>query len=59
MADKEPQSDSDNGVAPAGFMAKMKEEVDLRHVYIPLLVCCFLSGLTDGTIYNGTLSHRS
>lgn len=32
---------------------KLSENVDLEHAYIPLLACCFVSGLTDGTIYNG------
>lgn len=55
MADKgATQSDSENSVQePTGFVAKLRQELDLRHAYIPLLVCCFLSGLTDGTIYNG------
>lgn len=32
------------------------QEVDLRFTYLPLLVCCFITGLTDGTIYNGKYS---
>jgi hypothetical protein len=35
---------------------KFLQEVDLRFTYLPLLVCCFITGLTDGTIYNG--KHR-
>lgn len=27
--------------------------VDTRAGYIPLLVLCFVTGLTDGTLYNG------
>lgn len=55
MADKgATQSDSENSVQEhTGFVAKLREELNLRHAYIPLLACCFLSGLTDGTIYNG------
>jgi hypothetical protein len=29
------------------------EEVDTAAGYIPLLICCFVTGLTDGTLYNG------
>ncbi|KAG6021625.1 hypothetical protein E4U41_002434 [Claviceps citrina] len=36
----------------AGVWDKFSEIVDLEHAYIPLLACCFVSGLTDGTIYN-------
>ncbi|KAF9633044.1 DUF1275 domain protein [Lasiodiplodia theobromae] len=32
-----------------------KEEVNLKFVYILLLTCCFCAGLTDSTIYSGTL----
>lgn len=28
------------------------EEVDTAAGYIPLLICCFVTGLTDGTLYN-------
>ncbi|GAB0134284.1 hypothetical protein EsDP_00002662 [Epichloe bromicola] len=31
---------------------KLSEHVDLEHAYVPLLACCFVSGLTDGTIYH-------
>ncbi|KAG6089790.1 hypothetical protein E4U15_001348 [Claviceps sp. LM218 group G6] len=31
---------------------RFSEHVDLEFAYIPLLACCFVSGLTDGTIYN-------
>ncbi|TQV90730.1 hypothetical protein V2A60_006938 [Cordyceps javanica] len=34
------------------FFAKYVKEVDNKRAYVPMLVCCFLSGLTDGTIYN-------
>jgi hypothetical protein len=27
--------------------------VDPSAGYLPLLVCCFVTGLTDGTLYNG------
>jgi hypothetical protein len=29
------------------------EEVDVASGYYPLLICCFVTGLTDGTLYNG------
>lgn len=32
---------------------RLSEELDVSKAFIPMLVCCFLSGLTDGTIYNG------
>lgn len=36
-----------------GLIKKLWEDVDLKYAYLPLLLCCFISGLTDGTIYNG------
>lgn len=41
----------------ATFWDRFSEHVDLEFAYIPLLACCFVSGLTDGTIYNGELSY--
>lgn len=32
---------------------KLSQNVDLEFAYLPMLACCFVSGLTDGTIYNG------
>ncbi|RWA05897.1 hypothetical protein EKO27_g9203 [Xylaria grammica] len=32
--------------------ATFSDELDPRFVYLPLLVCCFATGLTDGTLYN-------
>lgn len=32
---------------------RLSQNVDLEFAYLPLLACCFVSGLTDGTIYNG------
>ncbi|EFY88037.1 DUF1275 domain protein [Metarhizium acridum CQMa 102] len=32
---------------------KLSQNVDLKLAYLPMLACCFVSGLTDGTIYNG------
>lgn len=29
------------------------EEVSTSSGYYPLLICCFVTGLTDGTLYNG------
>ncbi|KAI8629039.1 DUF1275 domain protein [Xylariaceae sp. FL1651] len=34
------------------FVKRFSEELDPRLVYLPLLVCCFATGLTDGTLYN-------
>ncbi|PFH59816.1 hypothetical protein XA68_11864 [Ophiocordyceps unilateralis] len=35
-----------------GFVGSILQDVDIRLAYVPLLACCFVSGLTDGTIYN-------
>lgn len=31
------------------------EDVDVSRAYVPMLVCCFISGLTDATIYNSEI----
>ncbi|KAJ2990108.1 hypothetical protein NUW58_g3118 [Xylaria curta] len=36
----------------SSFLSKFSEDLDPRFVYLPLLVCCFATGLTDGTLYN-------
>ncbi|KAI1755195.1 DUF1275 domain protein [Xylaria castorea] len=36
----------------SSFLSKFSDDLDPRFVYIPLLVCCFATGLTDGTLYN-------
>ncbi|RDA95278.1 hypothetical protein CP533_3478 [Ophiocordyceps camponoti-saundersi (nom. inval.)] len=36
-----------------GLAGWILQDVDVRLAYLPLLACCFVSGLTDGTIYNG------
>ncbi|KAI0206317.1 DUF1275 domain protein [Astrocystis sublimbata] len=41
--DKKPKS---------SLIAKFSEDLDPRFVYLPLLVCCLATGLTDGTLYN-------
>lgn len=46
--------ESGRAVEKQSFLVKCQKEVDTKHAYIPMLVCCFISGLTDGTIYNGT-----
>ncbi|KAI0396328.1 DUF1275 domain protein [Xylariaceae sp. FL0594] len=33
-------------------LKRFSDELDPRLVYLPLLVCCFATGLTDGTLYN-------
>ncbi len=54
---EESKHDPESGrtVEKQSFLVKCQKEVDTKHAYIPMLVCCFVSGLTDGTIYNGTL----
>lgn len=39
--------------ARSSFLDKFSEDLDPRYVYLPLLLCCFVTGLTDGTLYNG------
>ncbi|KAI0445934.1 DUF1275 domain protein [Xylaria telfairii] len=36
----------------SSFLTKFSDDLDPRLVYIPLLVCCLATGLTDGTLYN-------
>lgn len=36
------------------IFSRFNEELDPKFVYLPLLVCCFATGLTDGTLYNGS-----
>lgn len=38
--------------ARSSFLDKFSEDLDPRYVYLPLLLCCFVTGLTDGTLYN-------
>ncbi|TGJ80994.1 hypothetical protein E0Z10_g7770 [Xylaria hypoxylon] len=38
--------------ARSSFLGKFSDDLDPRFVYLPLLVCCFATGLTDGTLYN-------
>ncbi|KAG5984179.1 hypothetical protein E4U55_005792 [Claviceps digitariae] len=45
-------SEIDRPSKRASVWDRFAEHVDLEHAYIPLLACCFVSGLTDGTIYN-------
>lgn len=41
-------------IKPARTMTqRISEELDTTLAFIPMLVCCFISGLTDGTIYGG------
>jgi hypothetical protein len=35
------------------LLKRLSKEVDGNAGYLPLLVCCFVTGLTDGTLYNG------
>ncbi|KAI1180714.1 DUF1275 domain protein [Nemania sp. FL0916] len=36
----------------SSFLSRFSDDLDPRFVYLPLLVCCFATGLTDGTLYN-------
>lgn len=46
-------SETERPSKSASVWDRFSEHVDLERAYIPLLACCFVSGLTDGTIYNG------
>ena len=35
------------------FVKRLSEEVATSLGSLPLLACCFATGLTDGTLYNG------
>ena len=35
----------------------LQEDIDPKHAYILLFVCCLISGLVDSSIYNGILSY--
>ncbi len=52
---EESKHDPESGrtVEKETFFTKCLKEVDTKNAFIPMLVCCFVSGLTDGTIYNG------
>ncbi|KAK2589986.1 hypothetical protein QQS21_012340 [Conoideocrella luteorostrata] len=45
-------SDTERQGKEQSVWTKFSENVDLDLAYLPLLACCFVSGLTDGTIYN-------
>ncbi|OAA70426.1 DUF1275 domain protein [Cordyceps fumosorosea ARSEF 2679] len=51
---EESKHDPESGrpVEKQSFFAKYLKEVDVKRAYLPMLACCFVSGLTDGTIYN-------
>lgn len=53
----ESKQDPESGrpVEKPSILEKYLKDVDTKRAYIPMLVCSFISGLTDGTIYNGTL----
>ncbi|KAH8647669.1 hypothetical protein BX600DRAFT_518098 [Xylariales sp. PMI_506] len=59
MDDKELESQPDLTVedrkaltARDRFFTHLSKEVNVSSGYIPLLACCFVTGLTDGTLYN-------
>jgi len=37
----------------------LASEIRTKYVYIPMLVCCLITGFIDGTLYNGKQSSRS
>ncbi|KAI1369627.1 DUF1275 domain protein [Xylaria arbuscula] len=48
-------NDSDRVSEPEpkrSFLSRFSDDLDPRFVWAPLLVCCFATGLTDGTLYN-------
>ncbi|KAI0971349.1 DUF1275 domain protein [Xylaria arbuscula] len=38
--------------AKPSFLSRFADDLDPGLVYLPLLVCCLATGLTDGTLYN-------
>lgn len=56
--DFESQLGYDTGSERDRLAAKVRgfldEELSTTSGYIPLLVCCFVTGVVDGTLYNGT-----
>ncbi|KAI1826004.1 DUF1275 domain protein [Xylaria intraflava] len=56
MGDSLGNSSSDNlsitTPVASRYLRRFSEDLDPRFVYLPLLVCCFATGLTDGTVYN-------
>ncbi|KAK8108255.1 uncharacterized protein PG998_010268 [Apiospora kogelbergensis] len=36
----------------ARLLGRFREEVSTRFGYLPLLICCFITGLADGALYN-------
>ncbi|RCI12649.1 hypothetical protein L249_0782 [Ophiocordyceps polyrhachis-furcata BCC 54312] len=49
----EPEPEDSQLKQRRGLAGWILQDVDVRLAYLPLLACCFISGLTDGTIYNG------
>jgi hypothetical protein len=39
----------------AKVLGRFREDVPARLGYLPLLMCCFITGLADGALYNGML----
>jgi hypothetical protein len=60
--ESQPSSGSDRSTAPSlkeRISNHLSNKVETAAGYAPLLVCCFATGLTDGTVYNGTSIHQS
>lgn len=58
-----PSTESPNhNQSEKGQTLKIKEffanEINTKYVYIPMLVCCLITGFVDGTLYNGKHSPR-
>ncbi|KAF2446532.1 hypothetical protein P171DRAFT_357602 [Karstenula rhodostoma CBS 690.94] len=51
----QPVSDLEEPIGPSlreRFATHFSEKVETKDGYLPLLLCCFATGLTDGTVYN-------
>lgn len=55
-ANQDPDLAASKGTATARLRdarARLGFTIHARHAYIPLLICCFVSGMTDSTLYSG------
>ena len=48
----EPEESDGSGIRKRIF-THFTDKIETKAGYIPLLICCFVTGLTDGTVYNG------
>ncbi|PSR77055.1 duf1275 domain-containing protein [Coniella lustricola] len=39
---------------PPGFLSTLRDEVDMAHTDVPVIACCFVSGLCDSVAFNAS-----